>query len=422
MNKRVSFWFPIVLLTAVLLTGCDLFGDEGDPSTLHGDGGLFGNRVALHSDHLLVTAQFDEAGAVFVFERGAGGWEQRAKLRAPDLGRETYDFAWSVATGDERAAVGALGEAQGPGGGNAKPGRVLLYERRGGGWEEQTQFASNEAEKSDGFGHAIAIREDQILVGALRKDFEGSTVGAAYLYECEQNGCSETAKFQPDDLRPLDFFGSAVALGEGRVVVGAHGNDKPSEGGITGDNRGGVYVFERSGAGWQQSAKLLPREAETAGSGFQGLGVDLALDSRHFVVAASNDDVDGLPAAGAAYVFEQGAGGTWQQAARLTAPDPGQGDYFGRRVDVSGDYIIAGADLADRGRGAAYIFHRESDGTWKLQAKLQPEEAGRSHFFGSDVAIDGHFAVVGMPGEDGEKGAAYVYERRSGDWVRYGTG
>ena len=417
-HRLCQLSFVLILLTATFLgAGCDVFSDgqEGGPGKLLGDGGYFGGRVALQGDRAVVNARYDGAGAVFVFELKAGAWTQQAKLRS-DLGEESYHYAWSLAIGEERAAVGAIGEAQGPGGGNARPGQVLLYASRGGAWKQQAQFESNEAENQDGFGGAIAVHGSRLLIGAHRKEFEGSMTGAAYLYECNQNGCVEEAKLLPDDLAPLDFFGSAVALGEDRALVGAPSADE------TGEGSGTVYVFERAGAGWQQSAMLLPHEATVPSSGFQGrFGQDVALDDRYAVVSSSNDDVGGLATAGAAYVFERVSDGTWRQTARLVAPEPGRGDYFGRRVDISGDYIIVGADLADKGRGAAYIYHRQSGGTWKLQSRLQPEEAGRSHFFGKDVAIDGGFAVVGMPGEDKEKGAAYVYEREGEEWVRYGT-
>jgi hypothetical protein len=261
----------------------------------------------------------------------------------------------------------------------------------------------------------MAIDGDHLLVGAHRESFEGSTAGAAYLYECGSGKCTETAKFVPDGLAPLDFFGTAVALDDGRALIGADSKDE------VGEESGVAYVFEHAGGRWRETAKLLPKEKDVFEEA-EGFGEFVALAGSRAVVSLTGETVDGHPSAGAVYVFERsGGGGAWRQAARLVAPEPVAGDFFGTRVDASGDYVIAGASLADRGRGAAYVYHHRDDGTWKLQTKLQPEEAGRNHFFGEDVAIDGRFAIVGMPGENSEAGTAYVYERQGENWQRYGT-
>ena len=117
----------------------------------------------------------------------------------------------------------------------------------------------------------------------------------------------------------------------------------------------------------------------------------------------------------------------------LRAADPNLGDAFGRRVAVSGNTILVGANADDeRGpdAGAAYIFERDSAGAWNQKQKLLPPEIRDGDFFGWSVALQDDVAVVGAPGDDRDntgttspasanRGAAYVFVRVNGTWVQW---
>ena len=117
----------------------------------------------------------------------------------------------------------------------------------------------------------------------------------------------------------------------------------------------------------------------------------------------------------------------------LRAADPNLGDAFGRRVAVSGNTILVGANGDDeRGTdaGAAYIFERDSAGAWNQKQKLLPPEIREGDFFGWSVALQDDVAVVGAPGDDRDdagvplagtanRGAAYVFVRVNGTWVQW---
>ena len=115
----------------------------------------------------------------------------------------------------------------------------------------------------------------------------------------------------------------------------------------------------------------------------------------------------------------------------LTAADAQLGDAFGRRVSISGDTILVGANGDDeRGTdaGAAYVFERDATGTWMQRQKLLPPQVLAGDFFGWSVSIKGDALVVGAPGDDRDnngapnaatanRGAAYVYRRAHGTWT-----
>ncbi len=114
----------------------------------------------------------------------------------------------------------------------------------------------------------------------------------------------------------------------------------------------------------------------------------------------------GTPSAQAVPFFE---------ATRLTAADGSANDFLGSRVAVSGDTLVAGAAGDDGGRGAAYVFRRTTD-DWadaEQVAKLTAAGVGASHEFGRSVAIDGDTIVVGAA-PTGQR--AYVFVKPAGGW------
>ncbi|MDP7030411.1 MAG: FG-GAP repeat protein, partial [Phycisphaerales bacterium] len=120
-----------------------------------------------------------------------------------------------------------------------------------------------------------------------------------------------TAKLTADDGDSDDRFGSSVAISGGVAVIGADGDDD------NGSDSGSAYVFEQQVDGtWSHIAKL------TADDGDSGdeFGISVAISGGVAVVGAWGDEDNGSWS-GSAYIFEQQAGGTWLQIAKLTADD-----------------------------------------------------------------------------------------------------
>lgn len=108
--------------------------------------------------------------------------------------------------------------------------------------------------------------------------------------------------------------------------------------------------------------------------------------------------------------------------ARLVPSDPSP-PGFGNSVAIDGDVAVVGATdgggMPEHGRpGAAYVFERQSNGTWQQVAKLlplheEPEGTGASNF-GTSVAIEGNVIVVGCYFSP----QTTVFERINGVWTR----
>ena len=100
---------------------------------------------------------------------------------------------------------------------------------------------------------------------------------------------------------------------------------------------------------------------------------------------------------------------------KVLSPDPANRDRFGSPMAMDGRWLVVGAsgdDEAASDAGAVYIYIRES-GVWSLWQKLMADDAESRDAFGSDVDIVGDWIVVGAAGDDDlgtDAGAAYTFK------------
>jgi hypothetical protein len=365
-----------------------------------GEDDNFGGSVAIDGDQAIVGASTEDgpsdrissSGGAYIFERDASGtWgvpdpsgfqTETALLRASNAGDGDF-FGRSVAIDGNQAIVGAI-EEDGPSDGLFGSGAAYVFERKASGtWTEVALLRASNAGDGNGFGFSVAIDGDRAIVGDAHEDGPSDgpdNSGATYVFERDASGTwgvpdpsgfqTETALLRASNAGYGDSFGHSVAIDGDQAIVGA-----PNEGGPS----------------------------------------------------------DGLSGSGAAYVFERKASGTWTEVALLRASNAGgqlTGDNFGRSVAIDGDQAVAGAPYEGgpsddlEFSGAAYVFEQGASGTWGIPdpsgfqtetALLRASNAGDGDFFGFSVAIDGNQAIVGAIDEDGPSdrlsgaGAAYVF-------------
>jgi hypothetical protein len=282
-------------------------------------------------------------------------------------------------------------------------------------------------ETAGSFGRSVSISSDGLtaVIGAPLNDPENEgNAGAAYIFEKGSDGeWTQSAKITASDKQISDFFGSAVDISNDglTVIVGAYLED------TAGSNAGAAYIFEK-GSGWSdgstnQSAKIVGSDTTT--SDLFGFSVAISGDGLTVIVGAyghnlaafNNDDE------GAAYIFEKGSGwadGSTSQSAKIikggASGDPGQNDFFGYSVDISGDglTVIVGAYLAGAGAdGQALVYEKGSgwsDGSTNLSAYY-----GGSGYFGFVVAISGDGSTIAVAAAlSSFTAATFVFEKGSG--------
>ena len=109
---------------------------------------------------------------------------------------------------------------------------------------------------------------------------------------------------------------------------------------------------------------------------------------------------------------------------KLAASDIAANTLFGRSVAMDGDTLVIGAPLDDSNgvdSGAAYVFTRDSSGSWRQAVKLVASDGAADNYFGHTVAVDGDTVVVGVYRDSEEAGSVYVFTKPAGGWTTGAT-
>jgi hypothetical protein len=185
------------------------------------------------------------------------------------------------------------------------------------------------------------------------------------------------------------------------------------------DELGRAYVYRREGLDWVQEAELAG--SDVAANDFFGSAVAIE-DDLALVGARFHDEPENT--GGAAYVFQR-AGTTWSQVQKLTSPDVTNAGRFGSAVAMDRPYVIIGApgeDGGGGGRGAVHFYTVNDSPPPVLvhEDTVTPPDVADFDFFGSSVAIQDDAAIVGAPHADpagSSSGRAYILERTGGTWT-----
>jgi hypothetical protein len=95
-------------------------------------------------------------------------------------------------------------------------------------------------------------------------------------------------------------------------------------------------------------------------------------------------------------------------------------DQFGSAVAIDRDLMVIGASYDHQAApyaGALYVYRATGD-SWVLQQKITASIAKKNDLLGSAVAASGDLIVAGAPGDDGFRGAVYVFQLQMGVWTQ----
>jgi FG-GAP repeat len=169
---------------------------------------------------------------------------------------------------------------------------------------------------------------------------------------------------------------------------------------------------------------LLQQGSKFAGSGDSasfGASVALSCDGDTALVGGGGDD----GGTGAAWVFTR-SGQSWtQQGPKLTGGGESGAGEFGSSVALScdGRTALIGGMGDDGHRGAAWVFARSGEAWAQQGAKLAGAGEAGEGWFGDSVALDaaGDTALVGAYHDDVFQGAVWVFTRSGETWTQQGS-
>jgi FG-GAP repeat protein len=240
-----------------------------------------------------------------------------------------------------------------------------------------------------------------------------------------------------DESHYDDSFGAAVAISGDYAIVSAPNwdpdvidNDEDSDD----MDWGSGWVFKRDQGGkgnWGMLTQLTDSNPRYDPYGKNDhLGYAVAMDGDICVMCSGETALTQNWSAqyGACAIYYQNEGGTDNWGVKKWVYGHAQANkHYGYGCAISGDYLIVGErNYGSDWNGAAFIYYRDQGGSdnWGTVKTFTgyPEYAA----FGVSVDIDDSAlpvrAIVGADyNQDGNAGAAYIYEQGVTDWISAGT-
>ncbi|CAA0080032.1 Uncharacterised protein [Halioglobus japonicus] len=242
------------------------------------------------------------------------------------------------------------------------PGQVYLYQFDGSTFApERSITRGNELSR---FGHALALSQAQLLVGA-----PGTVPGMAYLFSADTG--DEIQAFTSPTTEADDDFGSVVAFASDLLVISAPASST-------------VYIYDNEGSGWHLLAELTHPEASAE------FGAALSADNSRVLI--------GAPGIDKAFLYDladipQGqpvpvSGSDWLAAEEFSGPEDSR---FGHAVALLGDtaWISAPAETIDgQKHGVVRQFEYTEVTGWAMSDSITASAvSGYWNDFGSAVAV-----------------------------------
>ena len=356
----------------------------------------FGRVLAADGDYLAVGAPEFE-GRVTIYRRSSSNpdaWDWVKHIYPPS--GFSYNFFGSALAmkGETLVVASLLGDVSGVN--NA--GAVFVYERDAGGAENYGLVATLTAptpQASAQFGSGVALYLDRIVVGAMQATGSAVAAGAAYVYQrSPDTGWVFEQELFAANVAANDRFGRSVSIWSGTIAVGAEFNND------AGSDAGSVFVFANAtgdpGA-WQEVAEVLSPLPENAAT----FGRSVSLSGTLLAVGAPQEDTT-LSDAGVVHLFERSLEELeiWNPVARIVAPEPISAGKFGEYVALQGAHLLVGerhADDAGEDSGRLHVFAVDAGGPggWARTVSLADANLGAGAEFGVAAILERGTLVVG---------------------------
>lgn len=279
---------------------------------------------------------------------------------------------------------------------------VYIYEKINGSWTYRTKLTQSDPAPGDGFGRAVAIAGDYLLVGAPHRN---NQAGAVYAFTRSGNNWIQTAILTPTVPVSGSYFGASISIGGVYALIGA---PRQSGGGV---QRGAVYSFSRNISTWTQTQQLLGI------SGLEGFGESIDVSGAQALVGAPNSAYNGVNWSGIAYYFKR-TGTVWVPEDTIYNSNPEENDKFGYAVAVNestGWAFISKPGHFGVGANTGQVITYSLGGNLSKWAILtSPTEYQESiPNFGSSLSVYNDYLLIGAPGafnNDAGKGRVYIYK------------
>lgn len=255
---------------SVLVVGAP--SESSDATGVNGED----NENAANSGAVYVFERVESEWAQKAYIKASTSVSERYFGEALALSADGVTLA-VAARGDDSGAQGIGGDQFNTDANRA--GAVFVFHRDSGSWEEQAYVKASNTDRDDYFGSALALAADgnTLAVGALREDSKSTGVGgdqsndeaedsgAVYVFERAFAAWSQKAYIKASNTSDGNLFGAAMSLSGDGLTLAVYGGDDAASTGVNEDqsgdganNSGAVYVFTRNANKWAQQAYIKP--------------------------------------------------------------------------------------------------------------------------------------------------------------------
>jgi hypothetical protein len=277
-----------------------------------------------------------DCGAVYVFERSGGVWNEVQKLPLPEILSSNIRIGTSVTLSDD-GTLGFVGILQGDGGCPIMSlgcDGIATYRRTGGVFVEFQPIST----LVKLIGNILVSSDGETVL--IPTGFPGQTTAYDGIFVFRWNGTDwiEQPKIPETTASALSFIPLALSSDGNTVLIAETSED----GGAFARK---VSVWVRSGSNWTLQTVLV-EDAVNVGSGA------LSFDGNTAVIGGAN---------GTARVFGR-QGGAWVEGQTVTTPDPAATEGVVSLSDDARTLLLGAAGIGCTGAdclGGAYIFVSE---------------------------------------------------------------
>jgi hypothetical protein len=369
------------------------------------EGARFGSALGLNDDLLAVAAPGLLKGRVFVYSGlPAATWAMEKEFAPPAVNApETIEgFGKSLSLHGNWLAIGApeSDAAQQP-----DVGRVILAERRA---LKDAAFQTTSYLWFTGilrpasgarFGRHVSLANGLLTISSHVKRFlpEDAAPTLHVYRQRETEGIDPTTAWRAERTFSGEMMGlkgfSAMLQTDDAVFVGSRTEQK-------------IVAMRQSAASWIAQFQF------NEGSPADAFGSTLVQDGDLLAVGAPQES----NGSGAVYVFRRkvtSSGQEWSLTWTYRDAVPRTG-RIAAALALRDDRLLVG--VPGLSGGLVWVYDRENAAAsnWKLSAVLLPPSDFPAVAFGSALAYNTQFAVVGDPGANGGRGGAVVYEVKPG--------
>lgn len=380
----------------------------------------FGTNVCSYGGKLYITAPSSNLNSGYLFIYDEKGETLLTTIENPDFnedGGAGDNFGAQVVTNGDVFVVSAPGVSKGV---DSSSGVVFVFNCN---TNEVIKVIENpnasELASNDQFGFSLSISDEYLAVGSPFEHTENEALnnsGVVYVFETGGFNLLTTLFNENSYGTSLnDYYGSAVAICDTALVVGAYRED--SDDGL---NNGSVYQYALNGknnitAGYLDETVKTTIFNEEIQAG-DGSVLSFDMNDEYLAVGSYKDDTTGVTS-GIVHIYNPNTGALLKTINNPNNYDTTEGDGFGSKVLLNGSTLIVSAPFEDKvnfsSAGVVYVFDLLTD-TLITTIENPDETLVSENLWGRSIAVKNN--LLALVGQFSRK--IYLYNLVTGQLIR----